>query len=183
MSTLITTIPQVDGSTREIHAQDAAHAAMGRDLLRRDPALVDRLHGVDGIRVHEVDVRAPQARERKQRTITLTDRAPVKIYEDEWPSIADASERPGSFVNGTPKPYYETDLHFLRVRQHADGRVLVYGGIDAATVWTGTEDTRGGVLASADTDLALAIRRVGESLGVLPSVIAACVADLPPEEI
>ena len=57
----------------------------------------------------------------KQRTITLTGRPPVKVNEEEWPQIAYCDERPGSFVNGTPVPDYETDRHTIRVRQHADG--------------------------------------------------------------
>lgn len=49
--TLIRSIRQIDGGTREVHAQDAAHAAVARRILRDDPAMIDRLDGVDGIRV------------------------------------------------------------------------------------------------------------------------------------
>ena len=55
--TLITAIRQVDGGAREIHAQDAEHARRARALLRQDPALVERLHGVDGIQIRIVDRR------------------------------------------------------------------------------------------------------------------------------
>ena len=119
----------------------------------------------------------------KTRTITLTDRPPVKIREDEWPIIARGDERPGSVVNGTPVPDYETDRYTIRVRQHADGRSLIYGVIDAATVWTGTEDWRGGELLAADADIARAIRRVGESGHIIDSVIRECIADLPAVEL
>ena len=119
--------------------------------------------------------------EPKTRTITLTGRAPVKIREDEWPEIASAKERPGSFVNGTPKPDYETDSYTLRVRQHEDGRTLVYGVVDASTAWTGTEDWRGGELLDAGADVAAAIERVGDRMP--PSVVRACIADLPAVEL
>lgn len=122
----------------------------------------------------------------KRRTITLTDRNPVTILESDWPIIASANERPGSFVNGTPTPDYETDEHRLTVRQHADGRAIVYGVLNAATVWTGTEDRRGGELLPTYTDPRLlidAIRSVGADCGLLDSVIRACIADLPAEEL
>jgi hypothetical protein len=117
------------------------------------------------------------------RTITLTDRAPVKIHEDEWPTIARASERPRSCVNVTPRPDYETDHHWLRVRQHADGRALVYGALAAASAWTGTEDWRGGELLAAGRDIAASILRVGKRGGILESVVRDCIADLPAEEL
>lgn len=117
------------------------------------------------------------------RTITLTDRNPVKIKEDEWPQIASGDDRPGSFVNGTPRPDYETDRFTIRVRQHADGRVLVYGVVDAATAWTHIEDWRGGELLCGGDDIAAAIRRVGADGGMPPGVIRECIADLPAEEI
>lgn len=121
--------------------------------------------------------------ESKSRTITLTDRNPVRISEDEWPQIASGDERPGSFVNGTPRRDSETDRYTIRVRQHADGRVLVYGVVDAATVWTGTEDWRGGELLCRGADVAAAIKRVGRGGGMPDSVIRECIADLPAEEI
>lgn len=125
-----------------------------------------------------------------RRTITLTGRASVRIREDEWPQIASASVRPGSFVNGTPKPDYETDCYTLRVRQHADGRTLVYGVVDASTAWTGTEDWRGGELLESrpgspadvrEADVIDSIRRVGERMP--GSVVRACIADLPAVEL
>lgn len=117
------------------------------------------------------------------RTITLTDRRPVTISEAEWPLIASYDDRPGSMRQGTPVPDYETDRHTIRVRQHADGRAVVYGVLDAATAWTGTESRRGGELLAAGADLAAAIARVGEDCGILDAVIRGCVADLPAETI
>ena len=119
-------------------------------------------------------------------TITLTGRNPVKITKDEWPIIASATESPGSFVNGTPRPDYEVDTHKIIVRQHADGRCVVYAILDASTAWTGTEGRREGELLPSYANpltIANAIRSVGEGCGILDSVIRACVADLPAEEL
>jgi hypothetical protein len=192
--TLIISIPQVDGSTRRIHAQDPEHANIARAILASDPSMVDHLHGVDGIRL-TIEQDLPQGRSVlppvKTRTITLTGRPPVKIREDQWPEIASAKERPGSMRNGTPVPNYETDEYSIRVRQHEDGRTLVYGVVNAATVWTGTEHWRGGELLSptipgdamSGDAIATAIRRIGEAGGMPDSVIRKCIADLPADEI
>ena len=119
----------------------------------------------------------------KTRTITLTDRRPVTIDEAEWPIVAVGDERPGSSHNGTPVPNYETDRYTIRVRQHADGRAIVYVVVDAATAWTGTADYRGGVLLTAGSDIAAAILSVGEAAGCPASVIRECIADLPAERL
>lgn len=116
-------------------------------------------------------------------TITLTGRSPVKIRKEDWPVIASGKDRPGSFVNGTPRPDYETDSHRITVRQHADGRAVVYAVLDGATAWTGTKSCRGGLLLPAGADVAAAIERVGSDVGLPDSVIRECVADLPAEEI
>ena len=117
----------------------------------------------------------------KTRTITLTNRAPVTIREADWPTIAYGIDSPGSYWNGTPTPGDEVDTYTLRVRQHADGRAIVYGVIDAATAWTGTKDWRGGKLVSSGEDIVQAIQRVGADGDILDSVIRECIADLPAE--
>lgn len=131
----------------------------------------------------------------KQRTITLTDRPPVTIREDQWPIIARASHRPGSMRHGTPVPDSETDEYSIRVRAHVDGRAIVYGVVDAATVWTGTQNWRGGALIEAyqhagitRPDMAAivaAIRHIGsQAQGWMPdSVVRECIADLPAETL
>jgi hypothetical protein len=122
----------------------------------------------------------------KMRTITLTDRAPVKIREDEWPILAEASD---DDYRGDPARRYQAanqgdiESWWLKVRQHADGRLLVYGGVEASRFTEGREDWRGGELLAGGCDVAAAIRRVGEA-GQLPdAVIRACIADLPAEEV
>lgn len=123
----------------------------------------------------------------KRRTITLTGRAPVEIIEDDWPTLALAT---GDSYSGSDYGRHqqalgqgELDRYTLAVRQHADGRSIVYGVLSASPAWTGTEDYRGGVLLAAGAELAPAIRQVGEECGLPASVIRACIADLPAETI
>lgn len=123
----------------------------------------------------------------KTRTITLTGRAPVKIAEDAWPVIAWAT---GDSWSGNDHARHdqaaaqgELDEYSIRVRQHADGRAIVYAVLDAATAWTHSESYKGGVLLGAGDDIAAAIRAVGEECGIPDAVIRACIADLPPVEL
>lgn len=123
---------------------------------------------------------------RKQRTITLTGRPPVKIYEDEWPLVAEAKgdswrDRDYSRYEQASRQG-ELDTYSLRVRQHADGRAIVYGMLTGSN-WTGTADRRGGKLLAAGADIASAIEEVGSDCGLPESVVRECIADLPAEEI
>ena len=120
----------------------------------------------------------------KTRTITLTDRRPVTIRQDEWPILAIGDERDGSSHLG------ETERYTLRVRQHADGRVIVYG-VHTTGKGTSSRDWRGGELWIPPTrwpiltplNMAAAIRRVGESGQFPDAVIRACIAALPAERL
>lgn len=128
--------------------------------------------------------------ERKQRTITLTGRNPVRIYDDEWPVVAEGK---GDSYGGNDYSRYqqalargECDEYAIRVREHADGRAIVYAVFDAAEAWTHNESRRGGELLPAEStlaDYAAAIRRVGEDCNIPDSVIRECTADLPAEEL
>jgi hypothetical protein len=109
------------------------------------------------------------------RTITLTDRPPVRIDDDAWPCIAKAG-------------WYEGEIEcqanrsgWLRVRRHADGRTIVYGAYD--TAWRGEACIRAGELLTIDCDVVAAIRRVGIDVAAEESCIRACIGDLPAEEI
>jgi hypothetical protein len=138
-------------------------------------------------------------------TITLTGRNPVKIKKDDWPIIADAEDY-----------WYDGQVEFqanrrkkckLVVRQHADGRTLVYGIYTYQTNFQSERgyDVRGGELLTVDgvssenvgdcKVIAGAIQRVGQwMIEHLPSdrqdddeafdrVIHDCIADLPAEEL
>ena len=60
MKAKIASIRQVDGSTRIIYAQDEAHAKRARSLIRHDPAMINYLHGIDGIMVTVRDIPSPK---------------------------------------------------------------------------------------------------------------------------
>ena len=110
----------------------------------------------------------------KTRTITLTDRAPVKIVESDWPVIASAKDHDGQVECQANESWS------IRVRQHADGRALVYAVYD--TSWQGRSGARGGELLERGADLAAAIRRVGERCQC-EQIVDECIADLPAEEL
>lgn len=77
--------------------------------------------------------------EAKHRTITLTDRPPVRIREDAWPVIARASDWDGEFEFQSHRKWT------IIVRQNrGDGRTIVYGVFE--TDWPGEMSLRGGEL-------------------------------------
>jgi hypothetical protein len=127
--------------------------------------------------------------ETKTRTITLTDRAPVKIQEDQWPTIAQASgdSYASNDYNRHQAQDDELDQYKLKVRRYMDGRLLVYGILQAANRgWKAPaegEDYRGGELLEKDADIAAAIRRVGEYCHLPDRIIRECIADIPAVEL
>jgi hypothetical protein len=122
-----------------------------------------------------------------KRTITLTDRRPITINEEDWPVVAKATG--DSYSSNDYSRYQqslsrgELDKYSIRVRQHEDGRAIVYAVFDAASAWTGSEDRKGGELLASGADLVEAIRRVGADSNIPDSVVRECVADLPAEEV
>ena len=115
----------------------------------------------------------------KKRIITLTGRAPVAIVEDAWPVIASDRGWTGQHECQANEEW------LIRVRQHADGRAIVYVVRDSGPggMAIGYSGSRGGALLSAGSDLAAAIRSVGEHCGIPEAEIAGCIADLPAEEL
>jgi hypothetical protein len=126
----------------------------------------------------------------KTRTITLTGRRPVTIDEAEWPLIARAS---GDDYDGNDPARHqqasdqgELDEYSLRVRQHADGRAVVYGTYTEG--WNTEHDglTHAGYVVIPDGDppsIEQAVGRVGKDLGVPEQLVADCIADLPAERL
>jgi hypothetical protein len=113
--------------------------------------------------------------------ITMSERRPLTIDTELWPVIAGADWHNGQhdFQAGT--------IRRIRVRQHADGRRIVYGfqrpGNGGQPI--GTRNPEAGFLlaAGADEDETIrALRRVG---GVIDDdgLAEECIADLPAEEI
>ena len=127
--------------------------------------------------------------ERKQRTITMTNRSPVKIYDDEWPVIAEGSHE--AWDNTHKFQANRTWDGWIKVRQHADGRRIVYGCDVYTTQWQGASGYRycGGLLLSADADISEAVRDLAGQLmergadEYMRQVAHECIANLPPEQI
>lgn len=115
----------------------------------------------------------------KTRTITLSDRAPVKISEALWPRVAYASRHDGAVECQANHEWH------LTVRRHADGRAIVYGSEVAGMggVYQGYEEARAGVILDAGDDIPRAIRRVGERARCSEAMIDAVIADLPAVEL
>jgi hypothetical protein len=129
--------------------------------------------------------------ENKTRTITLSGRPPVKIKEDDWPVIAH-----GSWSDHDNQYEFQANRKWnldIRVRQHEDGRAIVYGIYSHETHFQNESDAyyKEGVLLDADAeDIAGAIDRVGDLLmlrGVeaehVKDVVAETISELPAEEI
>ena len=118
----------------------------------------------------------------KQRIVTLTDRPPVLIDEDDWPRIAWGHG--DSYGPVDPLRHdQEVDVYDVVVRRHADGRHLVYAVLGGAKAWTGTASRREGELLAPGEDVVAAIRRVGARCGIPDRVIRDCIADLPPDRL
>ena len=134
----------------------------------------------------------------KTRTITLTGRRPVTIDETDWPIIARAS---GDDYDGNDPARHqqasdqgELDEYSLRVRQHADGRAIVYGTYTEG--WNSGHDglTHAGYIIQPDSEHNIQpdsehntiehfIHRAGKDLGVPAQIVADCIADLPAEKL
>jgi hypothetical protein len=115
--------------------------------------------------------------EEKKRTITLTGRPPVTIKDSEWRVIAVASHHDGQVASQANRTWW------IRVRQHDDGRTLVYGCHESS--FQNEPNLRAGFLLPADDGSAIAdaIYRVADEITAARWVAESCIADLPAEEI
>lgn len=113
--------------------------------------------------------------------VQMSERSPVKIDPALWPQIASAQSHDGEVRCQANTEYY------IRVRQHADGRRLVYGakvagggGYDARF-----QELRGGYLLAAGADEQETIRAIRRIAGIIGSsmLAAECIGDLPAEEL
>ncbi len=132
-----------------------------------------------------------EANETKSRIVTLTDQPPVKIREADWPTIAAAD-----WIDHDNRYEFQANRKWklwIKVRRHADGRTLVYGGYLYDTCFQGERDIveKRGTLLDAGGDVIGAIREVGADLGQVcetaaeheRSVVQQCIASLPAEDI
>lgn len=97
-------------------------------------------------------------------TITLSRRPPVKITKGDWPVIASAFDRDH---DGTIEEHANRrEAWRLTVRQHTDGRAIVYGVYCFSSPFSGEPDriVREGMLVGLDGDLPSAIYDVAEAM-------------------
>ena len=128
-------------------------------------------------------------------TITLTGKAPVKIKKDDWPVLASANEK--EYDNQYEFQANRTANFKLTVRQHEDGRCIVYGVHSYDSHYEGEHgrDVRGGELLDKESDIPGAIAKVAAELeslmpdgaqwstGYWPRLAHECTADLPAVEL
>lgn len=113
----------------------------------------------------------------KQRTITLTDRRPIRIDDDAWPIVAVGKWHEGQHESQANR------TAAIRVREHGDGRRIVYGV--ATSAWQGEGGASAGYLldaAAGDDATVRAIHDVAARIGH-PDLAADCIADLPAEVV
>ena len=134
--------------------------------------------------------------EAKTLTITLTGRPPVRVIVGDWPVIADAKER--EWEGEHEFQAFRRSRAAIRVRRHADGRVIVHGSYvyDANSTTERSHQFRDGVVLEADGDIVQAIQEVarelddrvqsvgGDRFGVdMLELGRGCIADLPAEDM
>lgn len=126
------------------------------------------------------------------RTITLTGRPPVRVDDADWPMLA-----VGSWDRHDGQVAYQANRKWrlwVRVREHADGRRIVYAKytFDSHFRHETDIDIAVGRLVGKDDDLIAAIERVGDDLrerdlgegeAHLRAVLDEVIADLPAEEL
>jgi hypothetical protein len=112
--------------------------------------------------------------------ITMSERRPLSIVKDDWPVVAT-----DEWFNGQ-HDFQANYVRYIRVREHADGRRVVYGAYTAGPggVPVGFRGAEGGFLVASGDDAGTirAIRRVG---GIINAdwMADACIADLPAEDV
>lgn len=130
------------------------------------------------------------------RTITLTGRPPVSINEDNWPVVASASDK--DYDNEYEFQANRISKWFIGVRQHEDGRAIVYATYSHTSAWQKERDyaAKRGVLLSSSCsheDICAAIREVccdiqdaehaGNDASRWQSLSHECQADMPAEQL
>jgi hypothetical protein len=116
----------------------------------------------------------------KKIKIAMSERRPLSIVADDWPLIAHADRHDGKVACQANHEWS------IRVREHADGRRIVYGYLRSGNggTYAGWRGAEGGFMIPAgDEDGTIrAIRRVG---GIIDDngLADECIADLPAETI
>jgi hypothetical protein len=129
--------------------------------------------------------------------IVLTDRAPVRVADTDWPIIASGtcSRHAGESEHNASRKWEAT----ISVRQHADGRAIVSGVYTYETLYRNEHDETcfAGALLERPVDstaMVGAIRLTAEELTervttstsnveVIENAEMDCIAHLPPEDL
>lgn len=135
----------------------------------------------------------------KTRTITLSDRPPVRIQEDNWPLLATAADK--DYDNQYEFQANRISKWFLAVRQAADDyRTIVYATYTYTSNWQGARcySAKHGVMIGTKEeceteDIVRTIREVcarmescehhGEDAARWSTLADECIADLPAEDL
>lgn len=114
--------------------------------------------------------------------IVMSERRPISIVEADWPVVARVEQHDGEVRSNANR------IQMICVRQHADGRRIVYGRLYAGwggmpAGWRGAD---AGFMVDAwhvgDDETLRAIRRVAGIIGDA-SLADQCIAELPGEEV
>lgn len=118
---------------------------------------------------------------KKRLKIFMSERAPVSVDPDEWPTIASGSDYSGAHE------CQANETWFIKVREHQDGRRLVYGSNDAGPggMRLGWRGNAGGFLLPSDCDKQETVRAIRRVAGIIGNdrVADECIGDLPPERL
>ena len=131
---------------------------------------------------------------KKEVTIRLTGRPPVTVSKEQWPLIATAEKE---WHNG---PEYDSDQSsywWMRVRQHDNGRAVVYAGYRYETRVQGEKDIehyRGVMVPEGSIEaICAAVAVVASQISELPAdgcddekwpaLAEECLQDMPPERL
>lgn len=100
---------------------------------------------------------------KKRVTIALSEERPVRIDPEEWPVISTADWYSGQY------DCQSFDAVWIKVRQHDDGRMLVYGyaGDGRGGGRPGRRTVTAGYQVSADAEETAIVRAVRRVAGVL----------------
>lgn len=113
--------------------------------------------------------------------ITMSERRPLSVVREEWPIIARADWHDGKVESQA------NTIRKIRVRQHADGRRIVYGLQEAGEggQYAGTRNPEGGFLIGIGEDEDETVRAIRRVAGIIgdDDLGSECIASLPPEEV
>lgn len=118
--------------------------------------------------------------ENKMLEIAMSERRPLKIDPKLWPVIADAKDHDHEYE------FQANRTWTIRVREHADGRRIVYGF--HTSQFQGERGAHGGFLidaVDAKPDEMETVRSIRRVAGIIDHAKLAdeCIADLPSEEL